>query len=133
MAVKSRTVSKKTKGGASVRGARGAARSGAAPTPIKKVYLKRKNLCKVTFRLPKTAAPEAKQVCVVGEFNDWNIYANPMKRLKSGEFTLTLDLMPGREYQYRYLIDDVQWENDWNADRYVRSPYGDSDNSVITV
>lgn len=133
MAVKSRTVSKKTKGGASGRGARGAARSGAATTPVKKVYLKRKNLCKVTFRLPKTAAPEAKQVCVVGEFNDWNIYANPMKRLKSGEFTLTLDLMPGREYQYRYLIDDVQWENDWNADRYVRSPYGDSDNSVITV
>ena len=100
---------------------------------IKKEYLKSGNVCKVTFRLPKIVAPNAKTVCIVGEFNNWNIYANPMKRLRSGEFTITLELEPGKEYQFRYLIDECTWENDWNADKYVTSPYGDSDNSVVVV
>jgi 1,4-alpha-glucan branching enzyme len=100
---------------------------------MKKEYLKSRKACKVTFRLPRIAAPEANTVCVVGEFNNWNIYGNPMKKLKSGDFTLTLDLEPGREYQFRYLIDESRWENDWNADKYVKSPYGDSDNSVVVL
>jgi hypothetical protein len=100
---------------------------------IKKEYLKSRNLCKVTFRLPRIAAPEAKTVCIVGEFNNWNIYANPMERLRSGDFKITIELETGREYQFRYLIDGTFWENDWNADKYVKSPFGDSDNSVVMV
>jgi len=99
---------------------------------IKKVYLKSKDVCKVTFRLPKIAAPGAKKACIVGDFNNWNIYATPMKKLKSGDFTITLELEPGEEYQFRYLIDDDRWENDWNADKYVKSPFG-SENSVVYV
>ena len=99
---------------------------------LKKEYLKSKNIVKVTFRLPKVAALDAKNVHVVGDFNGWSIYANPMKRLKKGEFTTTIELKPGNEYQFRYLIDEVRWENDWNADKYVKSPFG-SDNSVIVV
>jgi hypothetical protein len=105
----------------------------AANTGIKKAYFRSRSGCKVTFRLPRIAAPEAETVSVVGEFNSWDIHATPMKKLKNGDFTITLDLQPGREYQFRYLIDDSVWENDWNADRYVRSPYGDSDNSVVLV
>ena len=100
---------------------------------MKKEYLKSRKICKVTFRLPKIAAPKAKSVCLVGEFNNWNMYANPMKKLKNGNYTLTLVLKPGKEYQFRYLIDGNKWENDWNADKYVRNPYGDSDNSVIII
>ena len=100
---------------------------------IKKEYLKSRNACKVTFRLPRVAAPDAKIVCIVGDFNNWNIYATPMKRLKKGDYMITLELEPGSEYQFRYLIDESKWENDWNADKYVKSPYGDSDNSVIIV
>jgi 1,4-alpha-glucan branching enzyme len=100
---------------------------------IKKEYLKSRKVCKVTFRLPKFAATDAKSVCIVGDFNNWNIRANPMKKLKNGNYTITLELEAGREYQFRYLIDECKWENDWNADKYVRSPYGDSDNSVIVV
>jgi len=99
---------------------------------LKKEYLKSKKVVKVTFRLPKVAAVNAKNVHVVGDFNGWSIYANPMKRLKKGEFTTTIELEPGREYQFRYLIDEDRWENDWNADKYVKSPFG-SDNSVIVV
>jgi 1,4-alpha-glucan branching enzyme len=105
----------------------------AANTGIKKAYFRSRSGCRVTFRLPRIAAPDAETVSIVGEFNSWDIHDSPMKKLKNGDFTITLHLQPGREYQFRYLIDDSVWENDWNADRYVRSPYGDSDNSVVLV
>ncbi len=56
-----------------------------------------------------------------------------MKKLKDGDYSIKLDLETGRAYQFRYLIDEVKWENDWNADKYVRSVYGDCDNSVVIV
>jgi hypothetical protein len=105
----------------------------AGSSGFKKRYSKVKPLCKVTFVLPGIAAPAAANVCIVGDFNNWSITENPMKRLKCGDFTITLDLAPGREYQFRYLIDECRWENDWNADRYVASHYGDSENSVVIV
>jgi len=100
---------------------------------IKKQYLKSKPVCKVTFRLPVKAAEFAESANIVGEFNAWNIYATPMKRLKNGSFVLTLDLEPNREYQFRYLLDDEIWENDGEADKYVPNPYGDSENSVVVL
>jgi 1,4-alpha-glucan branching enzyme len=87
----------------------------------------------VTFRLPSVAARGAKNVCIVGDFNDWNTRANPMKRLENGDYELSLKVEPRKEYHFRYLIDDSKWENDWNADKYVKSPLGDSDNSVVVV
>jgi 1,4-alpha-glucan branching enzyme len=100
---------------------------------IAKRYLKTKPVCKVKFTLPKEAADFAQSVYIVGDFNSWSAEATPMKRLRDGSFTVVLDLDQGRDYEYRYLIDGARWENDWNADRYVRSPLGDCDNSVIVV
>ena len=111
-----------------------AAKSETAPTSgIMKEYLKKNQACKVTFRLPRIAATDAKSVCIVGDFNNWSIHSHPMRKLKRGDYTITLELEPGREYQFRYFIDEARWENDWRADKYVRSPYGDSDNSVVIV
>ena len=98
---------------------------------IKKVYLKNKSVCKVTFKLPKIAAKGAKSVCLVGDFNNWSIYENPMKKSSAGDYSITLELETNREYSFRYLIDETVWENDWHADKYVKNPYGDSDNSVV--
>ena len=100
---------------------------------LKKQYLKTKARCKVTFRLPKAAAPGAKTVHIVGEFNNWSTVNTPMKRLKSGEFKAVVDLVPSRAYQFRYLIDQTIWENDWEADRYVESDFGDCENSVVVL
>ncbi|RJP56909.1 MAG: hypothetical protein C4549_05980 [Deltaproteobacteria bacterium] len=36
---------------------------------------------KVQFEYP---APEAKEVCLVGEFNNWDIHANIMKKGEDG-------------------------------------------------
>ena len=100
---------------------------------IKKTYLKTKNVCRVTFRLPESIGTDAQQVNLVGDFNNWDQHSHPMKKLKNGAHTVTLDLEPGHEYQFRYLIDGARWENDWQADKYVLSPYRDCDNSVLIV
>ena len=93
-------------------------------------YLTSRPVCKVTFRLPPEAAPKAQQVCLVGEFNAWNEAAAPIRRLRSGEFTCTLDLPLGRDYQFRYLIDGSRWENDGAADAYVPCRHAGVENSV---
>jgi hypothetical protein len=31
------------------------------------------------------------------------------------------------------LIDETKWENDWHADKYVPTPYGNAENSVVVV
>jgi len=100
---------------------------------IKKQYLKSKPICKVTFQIPPEVGKSAKTAKVVGEFNNWSFSANPMKRLKSGAFKTTLDLLKGREYQFRYLMDKNSWENETESDKFVASPYGDSENSVIII
>jgi 1,4-alpha-glucan branching enzyme len=105
----------------------------AAQAPgIRKKYLKARPACQVTFVLPKEAAPEAESVCVLGEFNHWSQDAHPLRRLKSGDFTVTLELESGRSYRFRYIIDGWKYENDWYADRYEPNPYGGED-SVIDV
>jgi 1,4-alpha-glucan branching enzyme len=100
---------------------------------IKKQCVKSKTACKVTFTLPKEAGRDARQVALVGDFNGWDPEAHPMKRQINGDYAITLELEAGREYQYRYLIDCSRWENDYHADRYVKSPFGDCDNSVVSL
>jgi len=100
---------------------------------IKKQYLKSRPACKVTFRISKDAAKKAKSISLVGDFNQWDSTASPMKALKNGEFTTVLELSTDNpEYQFRYFCDDSRWENDSEADAYI--PNGvDGDNSIVRV
>lgn len=100
---------------------------------IKKRYLKSKQVCKVTFKVPAEMGNSADTANLVGEFNDWDINANPMKKLKDGTFTITIDLERDNEYQFRYILDKTQWENASNADSYTPTPYGDAKNCIIIV
>lgn len=100
---------------------------------MKKTYLKTKPICKVRFAVPKEAHKPCKKVNLVGEFNNWNASSTPMTEQKDGTFTVTLDLQTGKEYQFRYLIDGTNWENDKHADKYVPTIYGDCENSVVVV
>ena len=101
---------------------------------IKKVYPKGKNVCKATFVLPKKAVQGAKKVVLLGQFNNWD-KANPieLKKKKDGSFATTLELQTGRQYQFRYLIDGVKWENDWSADQYIPVSVFGIENSVVIV
>ena len=100
---------------------------------IKKQYLKTKPVCKVTFRISEEIGKSAETAHLVGEFNNWDSFSTPMKKLKKGAFTATVDLEKGRAYQFRYLLDNRTWQNDGDADRFVPTPFGDSENSVIAL
>ena len=97
---------------------------------LKKQYLKSKPICKVTFY----TAPQqdADIVTLVGDFNSWDEVATPMQPLKDGRFKVTLELDVDAEYQFRYLVDDAEWHNDWEADKYVPNPFS-GDNSVVRL
>jgi len=97
---------------------------------LKKQFLKTKDVVKVTFSLPE--AVQGESVFLVGDFNNWDEVATPMKRQKNGSFTVTLDLDKSREYQFRYLVNSTEWHNDWQADKYVPNPYS-GDNSVVVT
>ena len=100
---------------------------------IRKKYSKKNGICKVTFSVPVVEGSEIQKVHVVGEFNNWSTSATPMRRSRNGEFTASMDLRPGQEYQFRYLLDNTRWENDSEADKSADTPYGDARNSVIIV
>lgn len=102
----------------------------AKPAGLDKKYLKTRPACKVTFVLPKEAASDAESVCILGEFNSWAQDAHPLKKLKNGDFAITLELETGRSYRFRYIIDGWKYENDWFADRYETNPYGGEDSVV---
>ncbi len=99
---------------------------------LKKQFSKTKPVCKVTFSLPKEAIMTGNQVMVLGEFNNWDPSKGVrMKATKAG-YSAAMELEAGRDYQFRYLIDNNTWENDWAADAYVPSPFG-VDNSVVVI
>ncbi len=99
---------------------------------IIKQYLKSRQVCKVTFRLPSDGALGAETVTVVGEFNNWDKQATPMERQENGDFVAVVELEIDRDYRFRYCIDNEKWENDWCADRYDPNPFGGYD-SIVTV
>ena len=84
---------------------------------------------RVLFELP--AQFWAERVYLVGDFNDWNMTKDEMKQDgPEGEWQVVLDLAAGKEYQFRYVADGVNWYNDSAADKYVPNDKG-SDNSVV--
>ncbi|MGQ0562294.1 MAG: isoamylase early set domain-containing protein [Gemmatimonadota bacterium] len=95
---------------------------------LKKRRFVKDNVVKVTFALPPGAARESARV--VGEFNGWE--GTSLDRQKDGTWKATVALEPGRDYQFRYLVDNRRWLNDPEADSYRRNPYGE-DNSVVTT
>ncbi len=98
---------------------------------MNKTFLKtKKGTVKVTFELPTDI--QAQQAVVVGEFNNWDPTATPMKRKKDGRFSIALNLEGGREYRFRYYLDGSRWENDPDCDRLVPNIFGTQD-SVVSL
>jgi 1,4-alpha-glucan branching enzyme len=85
-------------------------------------------------KLPSTEftlfAPEAKEVFLVGEFNNWDPNGFRMRRFKDGTCKKAVQLKPGR-YEYRFLVDGQWWTDPANGERTANS-FG-SENSVINI
>lgn len=104
--------------------------SDAPQTMKKQKTTKTSKVCQVTFELPPEV--NAQTAFLVGEFNDWDKTALPMKRRKDGSFSVAVALNKDSSYRFRYWLDGERWENDPSADAYVPNPYG-SDDSVVQV
>jgi 1,4-alpha-glucan branching enzyme len=86
------------------------------------------SVVRITFEVPASAGAETAHLC--GDFNDWSLEATPMTRLDGGGFRVTVPLVPGRRWRFRYLLDGHRWENDWAADDYEPNAYGGQDSVV---
>lgn len=81
----------------------------------------------VTFSFKPAKAAES--VAIAGDWNDWE--PEPMKPKKDGSFYIRKYLLTGSNYQFRYLIDGKEWDNDDHAPR-VYNTYG-SENSLLEL
>lgn len=69
------------------------------------------------------SAPEARQVCLVGDFNGWNPQAHPMNRQPDGRWLLQVPLHHGHHH-YAFLVDG-KTVLDPGAQGVARNPRGE--------
>jgi 1,4-alpha-glucan branching enzyme len=82
--------------------------------------------CKITFSL---TSPDAKEVILMGDFNQWNPKVHPMKKNKTGVWEKVTLLFPGT-YEYRFMVDG-QWENDPNNAQTRTNQFGTKNNFIV--
>jgi 1,4-alpha-glucan branching enzyme len=103
---------------------------------LKKRIVEEHDQVEVVFEIPLAELPEGMKIDtirVVGEFNNWDASAASMIYHDDDEaFRVTIGLKPGREYQFRYLLNDGYWCNDWAADKYAPNQFGEDNCVVVT-
>jgi hypothetical protein len=74
----------------------------------------------------------ARRVSLVGDFNDWNPHATPLRTTgPGGGWTVTVPLPPGR-YTYAFVVDGVTWTPDPAAPPAPGEDFGQP-NSLLLV
>jgi len=69
-------------------------------------------------------APQARQVNLVGDFNQWSVDGTPLTDPdQDGIWTVVLPVEPGR-YQYKFVIDKQQWVVDPDATAFQPDGFG---------
>lgn len=77
---------------------------------VERTIRRNDNKVRVTFTMP--ASKNWGCLYLVGKFNEWNESVYCMQCAEDGTWALTLELEPGREYQYRFRTLDGRWVND---------------------
>ncbi|NOY44559.1 MAG: hypothetical protein GXP50_03785 [Deltaproteobacteria bacterium] len=78
------------------------------------------------------AAPDAREVRLVGDFNDWGRSPGRVSAVRQGDrWVFRLRLEPGR-YQYSFVVDGTRWLPDPNAPGIIPDGFGGR-NSVLYV
>lgn len=83
----------------------------------------------ITFTLPQGI--EADSASVVGDFNGWNPQAHPLHKNADGRWQVNVELDAGKEYQFRYLVNQQHWYNDPECE-CCPNPYGGENNLLRT-
>jgi hypothetical protein len=77
---------------------------------IKTTKPARNGTVRVTFVLPTNEPSGA--VSVVGDFNDWNPFAHPLRKRANGTRSAAVDVKVGTTVRFRYLAEGGMWFND---------------------
>lgn len=93
----------------------------------KKESAKRKKINSTEFSI---IAPDAQEVYLAGDFNEWNTSEYLMRKFKNGKCVKKLQLKPGR-YEYQFVVDGHWIIDPENPNRQANS-FG-SENSVIEI
>lgn len=96
---------------------------------IHKMPSPRSGHVRVVFELP--ACIWADRIFLVGDFNGWNLDITPFIQGRDGVWRAAVDLIAGRSYQFRYLVDGA-WQTDYHADGWIDNQYG-SQNSIVNA
>jgi 1,4-alpha-glucan branching enzyme len=78
----------------------------------------------------KFYAPQAKQVSLAGNFNNWNTRAVSARKDSKGNWTAKINLKPGR-YEYKFFVDG-SWHNDPRCNYCVTNSFG-TQNCTVEV
>jgi 1,4-alpha-glucan branching enzyme len=76
-------------------------------------------------------APSAHRVALVGDFNDWDSEATPLRPAAGGLWTVTVPLTAGR-YTYTFVVDGERWMADPAAPPAPPDDFG-RPGSVVTI
>ncbi|MEY3018636.1 MAG: hypothetical protein RL336_1771 [Pseudomonadota bacterium] len=95
---------------------------------LSKKFFKTKPETEVVFEFSRDDVTSAK---LAGDFNGWTPEEMKFDK-KSGSFKLKLRLPTEAEYQFKYLLNDAEWENDYAADAYIPNDQGTENSVVVT-
>ena len=77
-------------------------------------------------------APNASSVALVGDFNDWDPKATPLRPASTGSvWSVEVPIQPGR-HLYAFVVDGTVWRPDPAAPQATGEDYGEP-NSALTV
>ena len=97
---------------------------------IKQSPVKGKQQVKVSFILPGDAVTG--KVSVVGEFNDWDPTAHPLRSRGNGTRSAAVTLPAQRRFAFRYLDESGRWLDDDAASAYEENGFGGVNSVVAT-
>jgi 1,4-alpha-glucan branching enzyme len=77
---------------------------------VKTSRSRRDGMVRVTFTLPVTEPGLA--VSVVGDFNDWDPLAHPLRKRANRTRSASVTVPPGSTLRFRYLAEGGLWFDD---------------------
>ena len=85
----------------------------------------------VIFRYRPQASEAIERCGVVGNFNGWDVQADPMNAQEDGSFWVKVGLIPGT-YEYKFVLNGEKWIADPAAPEAISDGYW-GHNSILNV
>ncbi len=95
---------------------------------LTKKYFKTKDEADVTFEFNRS---DVSTVALFADFTNWQAIEMKFNK-KTRSFKTKVRLPKGGNYHFRYLLNNTEWENDYEADQYQPNEFG-TENSVVST